>query len=154
MLCQCDYYIIVLVDNFNDPLMHLTEDLDGILEALECLLVLPLAEMINCGQLVGGVLAGAPSYEEPECARGRADYLWSRIACSEYDFGYKGGAFGFSLDETAALAGQFLSESEVQSFVRSVQDTVPSIAHEGYNMAKVLNMLRSAIGQDHKDPHW
>ena len=73
MVYLLDYRTVVLIDNFNDPIMRATEDtIDDVMEALELMFVSPLQGVIGRGHIAGGAMAGSPWYEEPEWVRGRS----------------------------------------------------------------------------------
>ncbi|KAF8908244.1 hypothetical protein CPB85DRAFT_1456136 [Mucidula mucida] len=147
--------LVILVDDFNWPLIHSTTPEDAFEAAflLDAYVVRPIRDALDQQFVAGGILLGRPIEDEPAWVHSsyKGDALFTPIACDITHDNRVRGAFGFSLPQVTSLAEELLEDLDVQlSFIDEVKASEPAYRHEEYieySMSDVLCRLRQRTGQ-------
>ncbi|KAF8911781.1 hypothetical protein CPB85DRAFT_1303421, partial [Mucidula mucida] len=158
---EAGYSLIVIIENFNIPLINSTPDTIPEIEyAIAFNLVMPIVSGIDDQVIAGGMILGKPESEEPSWARDSVDdsMIFDLIARDISNEASVHGAFGYTWDQIKALADEVLSTPEeraecleiIQSTCAKHQD--PERKYVEYSVDDVLTRLREQKGLPARHP--
>ncbi|KAF8896952.1 hypothetical protein CPB85DRAFT_204282 [Mucidula mucida] len=157
LLPRSGHKLIILIDNFNWPLLKSTpENYVEISSFLRDCIIDPFRSALDDGCVVGGAIVGQPLEEEPTWVRSALLSQFNQIGCDISDEEQARGAFGFTFSEVQALVTEVLGESEGMKFVDEMKDAPNYCSGDNveYSMRNTFERFSSFMGQKRPSYEW